>query len=269
MKDFYLGGEKFIYYKKNNFLKNKKTLVFVHGLSGTSSAWVDYEKKFEKNFNVLSFDLRGHGKSFRPKKLKDYTIEKFSEDLYKIVKKEKINNLALIGHSFGNLIVLDFFKKHKKFVNSLILISIDASPAKRKFNSIIVPFLEISRLMNYLPVLKKTGGHIDYTKYLNTGDWNVRRMIADVSNTGLRSFLFSTYHAYKFDMEEYLKKIKVPTLIIHGYKDTIFPIASGKRAHNLMRNSKFVVFKDSNHIIVLNDFVKLSKEINRFVDNLK
>lgn len=269
MKEFYLKGKKFIYYKKNNFLKSKKTLFFVHGLSGTSSAWADYEKKFEKNFNVFSFDLRGHGKSFRPKKLEEYKIENFSDDLYRIIKKEKIDNIVLIGHSFGNLIVLDFFKKHKKFVNSLILISIDAAPAKRKLNKIIVPFLKLSILMNHLPVLKKTGGHIDYSRYVNTGDWNLRRMIADVSNTGLRSFLSSTYHAYKFNMEEYLKRINVPTLIIHGYKDTIFPIASGKRAHNLMRNSKFVIFKNSNHIIVLNNFLKLSKEINRFVNNLK
>jgi pimeloyl-ACP methyl ester carboxylesterase len=268
MKEFYLKGKEFIHYKKNNFLKKRKTLVFVHGLSGSSSAWINYEKRFEKNFNVLSFDLRGHGKSFRPKKLKEYKIEKFSEDLYKIVKKEKINNLLLIGHSFGNLIVLDFFRKHKKFVNSLILISIDVSPAKRKLNRIVVPFLKLAGLMNYFPVFKKTGGHIDYTKYFETGDWNIRRMIADISNTGLRSLLFSTYYAYKFDMEEYLKKIKVPTLIIHGNKDTIFPITSGKKVHNLIKNSEFVEFRNSNHIIVLNDFAKLSEEIKKFVHKL-
>jgi len=110
MEEKYLGTKNRIFYKKNNFNNKRKTLVFVHGLSGSSSAWEPYEKKFESNFNVLTFDLRGHGKSFRPKKISGYLIEKFSEDLYKLVKYEKINNFILIGHSFGNLIVLDFLK---------------------------------------------------------------------------------------------------------------------------------------------------------------
>jgi len=269
MKEYYLSGKDFIYYKKNNFIKRRQTLVFVHGLSGSSSAWEDYEAYFEKKFNVLTLDLRGHGKSFRPKKLKDYTIEKFSEDLYKIVKKEKLSRFFLIGHSFGNLVVLDFFKRHKKFVKALILVSADSAPSKRKITKIILPFLWLSKLMNFLPLIKKTGGHVNYKNHLGSGDWNVRRTIADVSNTGLRSYLFSTYHAYKFDMEDYLKSIKVPTLIIHGDKDTIFPISSGRKIHDLIKNSEFVVFKGSDHIIVLNDFTKLSKEIIKFMEGLK
>jgi len=70
-------------------------------------------------------------------------------------------------------------------------------------------------------------------------------------------------------MENSLKKIKVPTLIIHGNKDTIFPIHSGRKINNLIKNSKFVVFEGSDHIIVLNDFAKLSTEINKFVNELK
>jgi pimeloyl-ACP methyl ester carboxylesterase len=269
MIEHYLKGNEFIYYKKNNFVKKRQTLVFVHGLSGSSSAWVDYENKFEKKFNILTFDLRGHGKSFRPKKSGDYIIRNFSDDIYRIINKERMNNFILIGHSFGNLIVLDFFKRYKRFVKALILISADAKPAKRKLTKIIIPFLWLSKSINHLPLIKKTGGHIDYKKYKDSGDWNVRRTIADVSNTGLRSYLFSSYHAYKFDMEDYLEKIKVPILVIHGDKDTIFPISSGRRMHNLIKNSKFVVFKGSDHIIVLNDFAKLSSEISKFANELK
>ena len=72
MEECYLEGNEKIYYRKNKFLK-RPTIVFVQGLSGTSSGWIPYEKILGKKYNVLSLDLRGHGKSFRPKYFKDYS----------------------------------------------------------------------------------------------------------------------------------------------------------------------------------------------------
>jgi pimeloyl-ACP methyl ester carboxylesterase len=265
MLDHYLPGKEKIYYRKNDFKKNRKTIIFVHGLYGSSSAWLPYEKIFEKKYNVLSIDLRGHGKSFRPKKTKDYAIEKFSEDLYKIIKKEKITRSILVGHSFGNLISLNFVKEHEDMVKALILISPDAAPAKRK---IIISFLYLFYIINFFPLIKKTGTHVDYKKYHDTGDWNIKRMIADIKNTGLRSFLFSTIKAYNFDIEEYLPKIKIPVLIIHGGKDTVFPIKASIRINRAIKHSKLKIFTDSDHIIVLNNVSELSNEINNFITSL-
>ena len=81
MKEFYFK-ENHIYYRMNDFKPDRKTLVFVHGMSGSSSAWIEYEEKFSKEYNVLTYDLRGHGKSHRYKKFNDYEIDKFTEDLY-------------------------------------------------------------------------------------------------------------------------------------------------------------------------------------------
>jgi len=268
MKEYFLLDKEKIYYRKNDFKKVRQTLVFIHGASGSSSAWKPYENKFKNKYNILTFDLRGHGKSFRPKKLKNYSIDKSSNDLYKIVKKEKLSKFVLISHSFGNFISFSFIKKHRKFVKALILISADSAPAKRRVTSIISPLLFMSKLLGYLPVLKKEGSHIDYRLYTNTGDWNIRRFCADIPNTGLRSYFFSLYHANKADFRNLLPKIKVPVLVIHGQKDTIFPVESGKKISKAIKNSRFIVFEDSGHIIVLNNFVELSKEIDKFVRSL-
>jgi len=88
MKEFFLGKKERIYYRKNTFKSNLQTIVFIHGLSGSSSAWHPYEKRLEKSVNILSIDLRGHGRSFRPKRLEDHSIDHFSKDVYKIIKKK-------------------------------------------------------------------------------------------------------------------------------------------------------------------------------------
>jgi len=268
MEECYLEGDNIIYYRKNKFTK-KPTIVFIHGLSGSSSAWLPYERILESEFNILCPDLRGHGKSFRPHKLKDYSISAFSDDIYRIMKKERINDFIIVSHSFGNIVALEFLRKHQNIVKALILISPDPAPAKRKAANFLVPLQNILYLIDYLPLIKKSGKHVDYQKYLGTGDWNIRRYFTDIKNTGIRSYLFSMTHAYKFNFENFLTKIRLPTLIIHGDKDTIFPIESGIKASKAIKNSKFVVFEGSNHIIVLNDFDRLYKEIYKFLKGLR
>ena len=44
----------------------------------------------KKGISTIAVDLRGHGKSGRPKLLGDYNIEKFAGDIHSIIKKEKI-----------------------------------------------------------------------------------------------------------------------------------------------------------------------------------
>ena len=120
MKEHYFKG---LFYMKNGFKKGRKTLVFVHGLSSSSSAWVDYEKKFEGNYNILSLDLRGHGKSFRPRKYAEYAIQKFSGDLYSLIMHEHIKKFTIIAHSFATIIALDFMIKHQNLLDSAVLLS--------------------------------------------------------------------------------------------------------------------------------------------------
>ena len=264
MEEHYLNK---IYYRKNKFLK-RPTIIFVHGLSGSSSAWFKYEDKFEKKYNILSFDLRGHGKSLRPERFNDYAIHKFSEDLHKIIKKEKLSKFILVSHSFGNLIALDFLKKYQKLMKAVIFVSPDYAPSRRLLAKIVRLFLSFLRPLTWMSY-KKQGDHIDYSNYIGTGDWNLRRMYADVSNTGLKSYLNSTIHSYYFNEEKFLREIKIPTLIIHGKKDSIFLVESSKIMVQRIKHSRLILLNNADHIIVLNHFERLSSEIERFVDSLK
>ncbi len=264
MEEKYLGTKNKIFYRKNKFSNKRKTLIFVHGVSGSSSAWINFEKRFSKIFNILTFDLRGHGKSFRPEKFSEYYLENFSEDLYGLIKHENVTNPILIGHSFGNLVILNFLEKHLKLVKSVIFVSTEYAPSKRLANKIVAA----SFLLNPLAALlnsKKKLGHVDYSNYKNTGDWNLKRMYADAKNTGFKSYLYSLQHSYNSNAEKLLPKIKIPVLIIHGDKDTIFDVSYAKEMASKIKNSKIVIFRGANHIIPLNYFKKLSKEIEKFV----
>ncbi|VVB78871.1 2-succinyl-6-hydroxy-2,4-cyclohexadiene-1-carboxylate synthase [uncultured archaeon] len=263
MKEFYLPGKEKIYYRKNDFDPKRKNVIFIHGFCGSSSVWIPYEKKFENKYNLLSIDLRGHGESFHPKDLNDYSIEKLSSDLYSIIKKEKLSNVILVAYSSGGLIAIDFIKEHKNIVKSMILISADAAP-KKDLTKVIVPFISICPIINYFPQLKKNSRHVDYSKYIHTPEFNLKRMAEEVINIGLRSYLFSLKQLYDFDIEYFLPSIKAPVLILHGKKDNTFSVEASIRMNKLIKNSKLIIYKDYDHVI-LNNFENISSTFQKFI----
>src|SRR3989344_4311202 len=175
MQEYYLNG---IYYRKNTF-RRRPTLVFIHGLTGSSSAWIPYEKKFEKYYNLLSVDLRGHGKSAKSPNSKDYYIPEMARDVFKVVHHERIPRFTLVSHSFGNFVAYEFLKHHSSKTNSAIFVSPVYKPSERAISTILHPLFVLNRLLEPLNLFTKKGSHLDYRKYYGTGDCNLRRMYAD------------------------------------------------------------------------------------------
>lgn len=255
-----------LYYRMNTFESGRQTIVFVHGLSGSSSAWLPYEKDLEHSFNILSFDLRGHGKSEKPLTFEEYKMEDFANDLAALVEHLKINKFILLSHSLGSFIALAYLRKHQEKVSKVIFLAPNFSVGKMLSAKIIVPFLWIGiSLFKRLPFRGGRGKHVDYRAFPNTGDWNIPRMIADVGNTTLRVYLYATRQTYNFDGEDILGGIQIPTLIIHGKKDTIFPIKYGMLMAGKIPGAKFVLFEDADHILALNKVDEILKEVKKFM----
>ena len=83
----------------------KKTIVFLHGSGLSHIVWSLSEQFFSnKDFNVLSIDLPGHGNSDGP--CLD-SIEKIADWLEKVFNKLNLDNLILVGHSQGCLVALE------------------------------------------------------------------------------------------------------------------------------------------------------------------
>lgn len=76
-----------------------KTLVFIHGWTGSRETW-KYQLDAFVDYCVIAIDLPGNGKSSKNEKV-NYTMDLFADTIYEILKKEKINNAFFFGHSMG------------------------------------------------------------------------------------------------------------------------------------------------------------------------
>jgi len=269
MKESYFSKNN-IYYRMNEFQSGRPTLIFIHGLSGSSSAWLEYEKKFEKKYDLLFLDIRGHGKSAKLRNYEDYEIEKFSKDIHDLIMHLNIKKPILISHSFGTFIAFEFLIKYQNLLASSIFLSPGFRFRNRESVRIIEPLLWLSvKIFGLVPFSPKIGGHIDYSKYKNTGDWNIRRMLADIRNTSLRIFLYCLKQLYKFDRESFLDKINIPVLIMHGKSDTIISVKNSVIIAKRISHSKLILLDNTDHIIVLNNFPEVSEAIENFIEETR
>jgi len=264
MKEYFFEDR--IYYRTNEFKSDRLTLVFVHGVSGSSSAWLPYEKIFENKYNILTFDIRGHGQSKKLPHYSDYEIKHFANDLHNLILYLNISKFVLISHSFGTLIALEYIKLYRENVMANILLSPVADLEKGLMAKIVRPALKLSKIFSLFPFNPKSGRHVDYSKHQNSTDWDIKRNLADMKNTTLRIHLYVLRQSLALQQEYFLEKIKVPTLIIHGEKDTMAPVKNAIFLSKKIKNSKLVLIPGTDHIVALNNVKEVSEAMEFFIE---
>lgn len=98
-----------------------RTVVLVHGLGLNLDMWQWQREALSQNYQVLSYDLLGHGQSDKPHG--EYTMDMMVEQLYQLVVELGHQQCALIGFSLGGLIVQAFALKHPDKAAALVVLN--------------------------------------------------------------------------------------------------------------------------------------------------
>ncbi len=95
-------------------------LVFVHGVAANRAFWYgQYALPLQKHFRVTIYDLRGHGYSDMPPS--GYSAAEMAGDLAGLLDHLNIQRCALVGHSYGGAIALEYACAHSQRVERLAL----------------------------------------------------------------------------------------------------------------------------------------------------
>jgi pimeloyl-ACP methyl ester carboxylesterase len=96
------------------------TFLCIHNTGGDHRLFSPQLEFFSQFGRVVAPDLRGHGKSDKPKQ--KYSIEIFGDDLVSLCKELSLNNLVAIGSSTGGNVALDLACRHPELVKAAIMI---------------------------------------------------------------------------------------------------------------------------------------------------
>jgi pimeloyl-ACP methyl ester carboxylesterase len=246
------------------------TLVFAHGVSGSSSAWIPYQKIFENKYNLLFYDIRGHGLSKKYPNYEDYEIKNFANDLHDLVSYLHISKFILISNSFAALIALEYLKHWREDVLANVFTSPEIFINEGFSAKIFRPSLKLlTAIISVLPFNPKPRGQVDYRNHQNSTDWDIKRNLADIGNTGLRAQFYTLKQTFTEKPKYDLEKINAPSLIIHGEKDSLVPIKNAIKMSKQIKNCELVVIPKTNHNSVHNAVREMSEAIENFIEKHK
>jgi pimeloyl-ACP methyl ester carboxylesterase len=260
VKDRYFPGRG-IAYRVNELRADRQTLLFVHGLSGSLSAWEPYEKLLEHDCNVITLDLRGHGLSVHPGR-SGYRMQEFVEDIRVLLEHLQVAHCSIVSHSFGTLVAMEFTRAHPTMVERNVLLS----PAYG------VRHFKITRLLSNLaaalamaPLRMRGYNRTDYARFYPTPDYSLARIGTDILNMGVRSYLYAMRIIFEKNYDPDWLSLSVPTLIVHGSLDTIIPAGHARELGLRLPGSRLAEINGANHILVLNNVDEVTRLIREFL----
>ena len=97
------------------------TVVLIHGLGLNQEMWNFQISEMIPSFEVLSYDLLGHGKS--TKVFDNYCLNSFVDQLDELLNKREVKNCALVGFSLGGLIARAYAVKYPDRIHALVILN--------------------------------------------------------------------------------------------------------------------------------------------------
>ncbi len=104
-------------------------LLLTHGFTGSSADFAKNVETLARTHTVITWDLRGHGRSDAPSDPAAYSVPLSLADMAALLDRAGAERAVLAGHSLGGFLSLEFQLAHRARVAGLILI--DTGPGYR------------------------------------------------------------------------------------------------------------------------------------------
>lgn len=97
-------------------------VLITHGYSATSHMWRDTARALADRYRVITWDIRGHGRSGSPADPALYSRDLAVADMAALLDAAGANDAVLMGHSLGGYLSLAFHVEHAARVRGMVLV---------------------------------------------------------------------------------------------------------------------------------------------------
>lgn len=240
-------------------------LLILHGGPGAKSSANDPLRQLGAERPVIHYDQLGCGKSDRPTDTELWTLERYVEELEQVIQALKLDEVHILGHSWGTMLASSYLFKKPKGVRSIIF-SGPALDAQRweqdqrnhlkKFPQEIQNTIEQSEQDETTDSAEYQQAMLAfYKKHMCRIDPWTQEMKEDLEamNQQIYNFMWGaseftvTGTLKNFNATERLHEIKIPTLFSCGRFDEATPESTEYYA-GLIPGSEVRVFENSSHM---------------------
>jgi non-heme chloroperoxidase len=249
-------------------------VVFSHGWPLQGDAWEDQMFFLASHgYRVIAHDRRGHGLSSQPWSGND--MDHYADDLAALIAHLDLKNAVLVGHSTGGGEVARYLGRHgsRRVAKAVLVGAVPPQMVKSPTNPNGLP-MEVFDGIRKGVVEDRAQFFMDLTLpfygYNRPNAKPSQGIRETFRNQGMQCGIKNAYDCIKqfseTDFTADLKKIDVPTLVVHGDDDQIVPIdASGRAAAKLLKKGTLLVYEGAPHGLPTTHKHRLNDDLLAFI----
>lgn len=253
---------------------NSETIIFLHGSgpgANSESNWSRVLDKLSEKYHVIAPDMVGFGKTELPENTKMTFWEWTTARVHQVLEIMDYNNIEtanLVGNSMGGVVTLNALLYDSERFDKVVLMGSGGGAASGG------PTPEIVRMTNFFKdptiqafrnlvtwfmydesVVQEEFERIVKTRYENIMQPEVRELYPT---------LFPTMPHELTIPPSALRRIKQPTLLIHGYEDQFVPRESSLAVLEHIPNAELVLLKQCGHWVQIEKFDRFVQLVEQF-----
>lgn len=250
---------------------SKKTILFLHGFTGSSNDWREIVQKINKRFNKIGLDFVGHGKSSSPSSENYYHVESLINQIAQVINHIKLKDLLLCGYSMGGRAAIHFTAASPDLVKGLILES--ASPgiknqkernARKKSDEELIDFIEKNSLDDFAAMWLDQELFGTLRRFSNDKLKRMKDERAKNSKIGLANSLRGFGTGVMPYIGNEVAKLKIPTILITGGLDDKFTQIN-QNFKKIFPSAKHKIISTAGHNTHLEEPKKFIEAVNGFL----
>ncbi len=227
------------------------TILFIHGLMLASESWQAQRDHFAATHRVITYDLRGQGRSAHP--WRGLGLDSLAEDAAELIRALAPQGCHVVGFSMGAFIALRLAARHPELVRSLALIGVSADAESWRKMPSYAAMIAVVSLAGVRPVVPRMmqilfGRSIlaDPARRAVIAPWHA--MVEGLPRSVLRA---ATASALRRSIRHEIAAVAAPTLIIAGSEDHPVPPHHAKAVADAIPHARYELVPETGHAVMI------------------
>jgi pimeloyl-ACP methyl ester carboxylesterase len=249
-------------------------ILLIHGWSQSHLCWAgQYEGGLAKDFRVVAFDLRGHGKSEAPLGPEHYTDDDlWADDVAAIVEQLELDRPVLVGWSYGTLVICDYVRKHgTDRIAAVAFVEPVVKLGPAAFGTLIGPgFLEHFPDMTADDLARNIRGARGFVRACLAAPLPAAEIETAVAwNMAVAAQIRANLAAREIDDDDVVRAIDVPVLVIQGREDRVVLPAMAEHVLATCPSAEVSWFDGTGHVPHMEAPARFNRELADFMRRVR
>lgn len=218
-------------------------LVLTHGLGSRLDYWEPLASRFAEHHRTISWDLRGFGRSDKPRG--PYDIGTWAEDLAWMLDVLRTGPVHLVGLSLGGVVAQRFALDFPTRVRSLVLVSTSSEVGPRATET-------WERLADRVESQGFRGGVLDASRSVSPACAErspelLRELEEDTARNEPHAYAAAARAVSRYNWTAELRSVHAPTLVLQGLDDRLTPPGGAVRLARALPSARLLLVPAAGH----------------------